>query len=338
MKKFLITKEQLLNAMLTYKTTKELALHFNVSLSSIRRRLKKFNLSTFSYSFDTKKFLELYNKGYNDTEISRELRVCHSTISDYRNKLNLKQNFSYNREQLKNKILNLGKISKLSVQQIANQLNVDYRIVLYFLNEPNIDLNKYLLSDEEYQVLIGGLLGDGNITLSRSKNLARFIFAHSESQKEYCIWKTEILKNIMYYERVFQRKEHWDKRTNKTYISYFSYSKDMLLLKSFYDKWYIDSKKHICKDDLFNLNALGVAVWYMDDGFKHKNCYYISTNCFSKEDLEIVKEYFLKKWNIKITINKQNIVYIPAKYRDSFTNIIKPYIHFNCLYKLCNSK
>lgn len=38
----------------------------------------------------------------------------------------------------------------------------------------------------------------------------------------------------MYYERVFNKKEHFDKRTNKIYSAYFSYSKDLSTLKDLY--------------------------------------------------------------------------------------------------------
>lgn len=38
----------------------------------------------------------------------------------------------------------------------------------------------------------------------------------------------------MYFEKVFNKREHFDKRTNKTYSAYFSYSKDFVLLKDLY--------------------------------------------------------------------------------------------------------
>lgn len=40
----------------------------------------------------------------------------------------------------------------------------------------------------------------------------------------------------MYYEKVFNKVERFDKRTNKTYICYFSYSKEHIIFKNLYDE------------------------------------------------------------------------------------------------------
>lgn len=178
-----ISKEAIEQAMKTCSTREELATYFKVSLSTIKRKLKEFNLSTFKRVFDEKKFEELYKEGLTDAEIARKLNVSHGTISNYRNVLNLKSNFSYNRDLLRTKILE----SNLSNSELSAQLNIDERVVEFFRNEPVIDLTTYSLSNDEYQIIIGSLLGDGNISLNKSKNLARFIFAHSEKQKEYAI-------------------------------------------------------------------------------------------------------------------------------------------------------
>ena len=326
-----ISKEAIEQAMKTCSTRDELATYFKVSLSTINRKLKEFKLSTFKRVFEEKRFEELYKEGLTDAEIARKLNVSHGTISNYRNALNFKSNFSYNRDLLKTKILE----SNLSNSELSTQLNIDERVVEFFRNELVIDLTTYSLSNDEYQIIIGSLLGDGNISLNRSKNLARFVFAHSGKQKEYAIWKTEKLKNIMYYEKVFNKVERFDKRTNKTYIGYFSYSKEHIIFKNLYDEWY-HPVKSIPIQHLMNLDALGLAIWFMDDGYKDDSGYNISTNCFSEEDLLMIKQYFIDKWNICINIHKDNTIYIPAKYRDKFTSIIKPFIHSDCLYKLHN--
>lgn len=72
----------------------------------------------------------------------------------------------------------------------------------------------------------------------------------------------------------------------------------------------------------------------MDDGYKHEGSFKISTNCFSDEDLLTVKEFFKIKFNIDISIHKNHTIYILAKSRETFVNLIKDYIHSDCLYKL----
>lgn len=63
----------------------------------------------------------------------------------------------------------------------------------------------------------------------------------------------------MYFERVFTKKEYFDKRTNKIYVSYSSYSKDLKLFKKLYLEWY-SPNKIIPVQHLMNLNALGLAI------------------------------------------------------------------------------
>lgn len=72
----------------------------------------------------------------------------------------------------------------------------------------------------------------------------------------------------------------------------------------------------------------------MDDGYKHEGSFKISTNCFSDEDLLTVKEFFKIKFNIDISIHKNHTIYILAKSRENFVNLIKDYVHPDCLYKL----
>jgi hypothetical protein len=108
-----------------------------------------------------------------------------------------------------------------------------------------------------------------------------------------------------------------------------------------FENWYTP-KKRIYKEDLYKLEGLGLAIWYMDDGYKPKygGCF-ISTNCFSFEDLEIVKKMFLEKFNIRVTYNSKHVTYISAKEFPKFVKLIEPYIIPSMRYKLgnkCHSK
>ena len=58
-----ISKDKIEFAMKTCQTRNDLAKYFNVSLSTIKRFLKKYNLSTFHKKFNELKFIELYNLG-----------------------------------------------------------------------------------------------------------------------------------------------------------------------------------------------------------------------------------------------------------------------------------
>lgn len=338
------SKQDFLKALEVCNTRDELAEYMGLSYSTINRRLKEYGISTFKRKFDESQFKKLYDEGLTDSEIARQLNVSNSAISEYRNKLKLPSNFSYNRDALRKQIKEYNQSGK-TINEISNILNLDTRVVDYFLNFQEItNFDNYTLSNEEFQVLIGCLLGDGNISLNKSGHQAQFRFAHSEKQKEYCIWKTEKLKNIMYYEAVFNKKQQVDKRTHNTYTSYYSLSKEIPQLKEIFDRWYsfqdLDKRvkwiKHINKDDLMKLDALGLAIWFQDDGYHEDSGYLIATMCFSNDDIQIIKEYFKSKWDIEIKVRSNNEIYISSKYREKFKNIIKPYIHNDCKYKLLN--
>lgn len=55
---------------------------------------------------------------------------------------------------------------------------------------------------------------------------------------------------------------------------------------------------------------------------------------FNLSTFKIISKYFLENWNIKVSFFKDRTMYIPSKFRDKFTLIIKPFIHSDCLYKL----
>ena len=333
-----LTKQDFIESMKSCETRQETADKLHISLSTCKRRLKEFGLSTFKRVFDASEFLKLYNEGKTDVEIAKLLNCSNGTISIYRNSLNLSPNFRYNRDKLIEKCKELSKTK--TVAEISDLLSLDSDIVSYFLNEPECPKNENELTEDEFQIIIGTLLGDGSISLNKSNNLGTLRFTHSNKQKNYCIWKTQKLKRLMYFERSFKENSRLDSRTNNVYKSHCAISKQTVYFKDIHDRWYsnINGKniKHINKTDLYKLNELGLAVWFMDDGCHEDSGYLIATMCFSDEDLQIIKNFFKDKWNIDIAIRSNKEIYISSKFRSKFKSLISPYIHSDCVYKLIN--
>ena len=101
-----------------------------------------------------------------------------------------------------------------------------------------------------------------------------------------------------------------------------------------YHKFYVNGVKIVPKDLLYLLDGRGIAVWFMDDGYKDANTYRLSTNCFSVEDLNTIIEFFHIKYNINATIYKNKTIRIKTESASKFRNLIKDYIHPDCLYKI----
>ena len=83
------------------------------------------------------------------------------------------------------------------------------------------------------------------------------------------------------------------------------------------------------------LDPMGLAVWFMDDGYKHSNSISIATNCFLIEELKILINILKSKFNLHFTIlPSTNVIHLKATDLKLFYNLVKPYIHSDCLYKL----
>jgi hypothetical protein len=104
-------------------------------------------------------------------------------------------------------------------------------------------------------------------------------------------------------------------------------------LTEFYNMFYKFNKK-IIPEDLSLLTPLAIAIWFMDDGYKSKNGYYLSTNSFTIEDINKTRKYLFNKYDIESSIDKNNRIYIFAKSINTFNKLISEYIIETMKYKL----
>lgn len=303
------------------------------SVTRIRRSLGLLSLTDKQRKENRERFIELYNQGLNDSEISRILKVNNATVHYWRKNLNLSSNFEYSVKFDTEKFLELYN-QGLNDKEISIILGCSDSALCEYRKNHNLSnnlCNKDRPTYEQEQVIIGSVLGDMCIKMCKNAKHATGDFAHSLKQENYCKYKANILRNFVSNERY---KSHYDKRTDKTYNCYYVTLKSSEYLTELYSKFYINGKKHIPKDLLYKLDGLGIAIWFMDDGYKNPYGYNIATNCFTLDDLEEVKTFFKSKYDINISVHKDYTIYIKADSKDKFTNLIQPYIHDDCLYKL----
>jgi recombination protein RecA len=115
---------------------------------------------------------------------------------------------------------------------------------------------KYLLGDQQLQVVLGSLMGDGNLSPNRrGRSGTRFRMGHGAKQAEYLDWKTSLLGNI---------KHAWTVNTKGAVFADFT---PLPELGELHDAVYFgDGKKHLTWEYLKSLTPLALAIWYMDDG------------------------------------------------------------------------
>ncbi len=199
-----------------------------------------------------------------------------------------------------------------------NKLNL--KLTRQELNEYK---NNLKLTEEQLDVLIGGLLGDLN--LRKIGKYSRLVI--EQKNKEYLFHLYEVFKNFIRTEP----KERLQKRLPTSewkstwYFSTISHSD----FEKYYQIFYINIIKIIPLDILNVLTPRALAYWYMDNSSKGASGYLLHTCSSTVNEHKFLKEIFHKKWNINIITHekiKYNYIYIGATDGNAikFEELIKP--------------
>jgi recombination protein RecA len=113
-----------------------------------------------------------------------------------------------------------------------------------------------LLSSRQIQLILGSLMGDGNLSPNmRGRSGTRFRMGHGAAQAAYLDWKVSMLGNI------------GCSRTTNAKGAVFADFTPLPELAELHEAVYFgDGKKHLSWDYLKALTPLALAVWYADDG------------------------------------------------------------------------
>lgn len=200
------------------------------------------------------------------------------------------------------------------------------------------------LSKEQKSLLIAMLLGDGTIS-------SNFVFklSHSEHQREYLEWKVGLLDK--YGIKNNGIKEYISKCGYNTGKNVLYSQMSIIPMIKVLRRVVYKPKKTITKKLLNWLNPLGLAIWYMDDGFININNseqrngsiqrnIRIST-CVDETTCKEIIEYFKETWKIEFRpfLEKSKLFSIATRTNadtDKFISIVKPYIEQvpSLLYKI----
>ncbi len=112
------------------------------------------------------------------------------------------------------------------------------------------------LSDQQWQVVLGGLMGDGHLAPNtRGRRGVRFRMGHGARQEAYVDWKASLLGNIGQTRTV---RPNGAVHIDLTPLPELSEVREAV--------YWGDGKKHLTEDYLKALTPLALAVWFMDDG------------------------------------------------------------------------
>lgn len=140
------------------------------------------------------------------------------------------------------------------------------------------------LTTQERQILIGSLLGDGCLSFAHdSAEAPRFSENHSSKQSSYVHWKAKQLTRfepaITYHDNPGHGKA-WCSLRLPT----------LLAFTELYHLRYPEPTYALVQE----LDWLGVAVWYMDDGSWNGGSARFHTNGFKKHTVLLLRDWFLQ--------------------------------------------
>jgi recombination protein RecA len=200
-----------------------------------------------------------------------------------------------------------------------------------------------LLSKTQVQVILGALMGDGNLSrpVRKDDESARFRMGHGAKQAAYLDWKASLLGNIPHA------------RTANAKGAVFADFRPLAELAELRTAVYFGSgKKHFTWDYLKSLTPLALAVWYMDDGsftVRSKGVQErtaggtgridICVEAMSPGSRDRLVRYLrdTHKLDVKLTsrgARKVSVLQFTTAASERFQALVAPYIHPSMDYKL----
>jgi recombination protein RecA len=196
------------------------------------------------------------------------------------------------------------------------------------------------LSDVQWQMLLGGLMGDGALSSTRSGNGARYRWGHGVKQTEYGDWKASMLANLTV------------SRSVNAAGAVFHDVQPLCELAELRHAVYVGGTKVFSADYLKLLTPLSLAVWYLDDG-----CFTVRSKglqermaggsgrieicieAMSVDTRERVRDYLADTWGIDTKLisrgsNRKAVLQFPTVETAKFQALIAPFVHPSMEYKL----
>ncbi|CAN5127894.1 intein-containing recombinase RecA [soil metagenome] len=194
------------------------------------------------------------------------------------------------------------------------------------------------LSDMQWQVLLGTLMGDGAISPSRSGHSARYRFGHGAAQAEYADWKASLWHNIP-----------TSRTTNDKGAVFYDFT-PLVELAELREAVYWPTGKVLSHDYLKNLTPLSLALWYCDDaGFQIRSKGLqqrtagltgraeICVQAFEPASRTRLRDHLADTFGISAKLvvrGGQAIMQFPTAETTKLQALIAPYVHPSMDYKL----
>ncbi len=196
------------------------------------------------------------------------------------------------------------------------------------------------LSEFQWQVVLGGLLGDGVLSASRSGHAARFRLGHGVAQAGYADWMASLFANLSV------------SRTVNAKGSVFHDVQPLAELAELRRAVYIAGKKVISEEYLKALTPLSLAIWYSDDGHYAERALglqdrtkdgsgriEICVEAIESASRRRLRDWLADTWGIAGRLQERgsrriSVLSFPKDESTKFQALVAPFIHPSLEYKL----
>ncbi len=185
------------------------------------------------------------------------------------------------------------------------------------------------LTQLQHEVLVGSLLGDGTLRRQGNRN-ALLEVNHCYAQQAYVDWKYGVFSSISH-------SPPTRRLGNGQRVAYRFTTRSMPVLTKYHDWFYRVAKKIIPND--IELSALGLAVWYMDDGSKSRSSCYLNTQQFQFTDQKRLIELLWKTFRIEGRLNRDKQyqrIRVTTEGTQILHRFVEPFVLPCFRYKLCH--
>ena len=196
------------------------------------------------------------------------------------------------------------------------------------------------LSNFQWEAILGGLMGDGALSPTRSGHGARYRFGHVRKQVGYAEWKASLFANL------------GCSRSVRADGAVFYDVQPLAELAELRHAVYLGGKKVLSDDYLKELTPLSLAIWYMDDGSYTERAkglqertrdgsgrMEICVGAMEPTSRQRLRDYLADTWGISPRLRlagaaQKAVLTFPKEVTAKFHALIAPFVHPSMEYKL----
>jgi hypothetical protein len=194
------------------------------------------------------------------------------------------------------------------------------------------------LTQELKEVIVGKILGDLGSERPNLNCNTRLQFKHSDKQLSYIEHLYILFKDYCKSPPVILLRFDDRPNRNKLYKSVKFNTMSLPCFNEFRELFYNKNGVKIIPRNLGNLlTARSIAYWFMDDGYKSLNGFYLCTESFTLEENKFLVELLRNKFDLQCSVHTHTNgyrLYISPVSKDKFILLVKPYLLPIFYYKL----